>query len=264
MPSVEDNKHAWDGTYSWAERGDEWSSAWGGVAMQWYGTILPRIHRHVPTGRILEIASGHGRWTQFLKDLCSGLVAVDLSDECVRACRERFAASPQVEVHQTDGRSLDMIPDRSVDFVFSFDSLVHADRSVIDAYLSQLPRILTADGVAFLHHSNLGEYQRRYERIRRIPLLEQVLRRVGVIDRYLHWRDPGVSAPVVAELALRNGVACISQEIVRWGTKRAYIDCFSTFVLPTSTLTRPTRVYRNEGFGREAGYLAPLAHLYSS
>lgn len=263
MPSVEDNKRAWDGTYSWAQRGDEWSSAWGGAAMQWYGTLLPRIHRFLPAGRVLEIACGHGRWTQFLKDRCSALVAVDLSRECVDACRERFSAWPHLEFHLTDGRSLDIVDDHSVDFVFSFDSLVHADTAVLDAYLAQLPRILTHDGAAFLHHSNLGEYQARYRRVRSVPLLEPVLRRLGVLDRNLHWRDPEVSAARVAEMALRHGLSTISQEIVPWGTKRAYIDCFSTLVLPGSALARSNRVFRNAAFAREAGQLAALAQLYA-
>jgi hypothetical protein len=50
-----------------------------------------------------------------------------------------------------------MIAEESVDFVYSFDSLVHADAGVLEGYLSQFPRILSETGVAFIHHSNLGE-----------------------------------------------------------------------------------------------------------
>jgi hypothetical protein len=53
-----------------------------------------------------------------------------------------------------------MVPDDSIDFVFSFDSLVHAEADVMQAYLNQLVRKLKLNGVGFIHHSNIGEYQR--------------------------------------------------------------------------------------------------------
>jgi ubiquinone/menaquinone biosynthesis C-methylase UbiE len=137
MPKLEDNKTRWDGEYHWSDQGDEWSALWGDPTMQWYGTILPRIKSHVPANRIVEIACGYGRWTQYLKDLGQHLVAIDLSEECIQASKQRFAACSNIEYHVNDGKSLDMIPDASVDFVFSFDSLVHADESVITAYLCQ-------------------------------------------------------------------------------------------------------------------------------
>jgi hypothetical protein len=54
--------------------------------------------------------------------------------------------------------SLDVAVDGSVDFVFSFDSLVHVEMDVIEAYLKQLAAKLTPNGVGFIHRSNLGQY----------------------------------------------------------------------------------------------------------
>src|SRR5438876_2607766 len=108
MPSIEENKSLFDGTYNWPNRGDEWSVAWGGPSMQWYGTILPRIKSYVPTNRILEIACGYGRWTQYLKDLCQNLVVVDISGECIQACKKRFSECSHIEYHVNDGTTLDM------------------------------------------------------------------------------------------------------------------------------------------------------------
>ena len=99
--------------------------------MQWYGTLLPRIHRYLPTETILEIAPGFGRWTDFLKDHCRKPIVVDLSQKCIEACRERFKACSHIAYFVNDGQSLGMIEDHAVDFAFSFDSLVHAeDRAV--------------------------------------------------------------------------------------------------------------------------------------
>ncbi len=77
--------------YDWKEAGEEWSAPWGSSAAQWAGTISPRIRDCLPTGTILEIAPGFGRWTHYLKDYCQDRWIVDRSSECIEACRQRFA-----------------------------------------------------------------------------------------------------------------------------------------------------------------------------
>jgi ubiquinone/menaquinone biosynthesis C-methylase UbiE len=264
MPSIEENKSLFDGAYNWTDGGDEWSVAWGGPSMQWYGTILPRIKSYVPTNTILEIACGYGRWTQYLKDLCKNLVVVDISEECIQACKQRFSECSHIEYHVNDGTTLDMIPDSSVDFVFSFDSLVHSGESIVKAYICQLQRILVNGGVAFIHHSNLGEYNGTYSRIRRIPRLEGLLTRLGMLEKELHWRDFSVDAKKVERFAGENGLRCLSQEIIPWGTKRMLIDCISTIARNNSSVNRGNRIFRNRRFMEETRYLLHLSHLYNS
>ena len=261
MPTLRENKTTWDGAYAWEQRGDEWSTAWGGPAMQWHGAILPRIHAFLPAPTILEIACGYGRWTQYLASQCQRLLAVDLSEECIAACRQRFAAHDHLEYFVNDGRSLDMVRDGSVDFVFSFDSLVHADASVLQAYVTQLARILRPEGAAFLHHSNLGEYA-YYDTVHRIPKLQAILSRLGILERDLHWRDPGVTGAQIANFAASAGLQCIVQEKITWGTRRALIDCMSTIVRPGSKRAGTPRVRRNPDFMRQAAGLARLAAAY--
>jgi len=138
MATIELNKQKWDGEYEWIRQGEEWSCAWGGSEAQWSFTITPRIRPFIPTGTILEIAPGYGRWTNYLKDYCDGLVAIDLSESCIQACRQRFSNSRYIAFHVNDGSSLEMVNDHSVDFVFSYDSLVHSEADVKDAYVSQI------------------------------------------------------------------------------------------------------------------------------
>ena len=263
MPTVDDNKKIWDGDYQWTNRGDEWSVAWGGPYMQWYGAILPRIHRYLPTGNILEIACGYGRWTQFLKDVCKNIVAIDLSEECIDACRQRFSNCSHIDYHVNDGKSLQMIPDASIDFVFSFDSLVHADEPILDAYLSQLPRILKSEGAAFIHHSNLGEYKTLHSKIGNKPKLRKFITMLGMFEENLHLREPSVSAVLVEQLAEEHGLQCVSQELIPWGTKRLLIDGLSTIVKAGSLARIENKVFRNVNFMREASYLEQLSRLYS-
>src|SRR5687767_243949 len=127
MPSVEENLRVWKDRYNWEQGGEEWSASWGSAEAQWYGTVYPRIHSFVPAQRILEIAPGFGRWTQMLKGHCQQLTVVDLSERCIEACKRRFQADDHITYHVNDGKSLAMIPDNSIDFVFSFDLLVHVE-----------------------------------------------------------------------------------------------------------------------------------------
>lgn len=230
--------------------------------MQWYGSILPRIHARVPARTILEIACGYGRWTQFLKGLCDQLIVIDVSERCIQACKDRFADCSHISYVLNDGKSLAMVADASVDFVFSFDSLVHADQSVLKAYIAQLGRILTERGAAFLHHSNLGEYA-YYARIQRIPTMHRLLARLGLIERDLHWRDFTVTAEKVERFAEEHALRCISQELITWHTRTALIDCLSLIVKRDSPWCRENRVLRNPSFTREITYLSRLARLYT-
>src|SRR5437868_2163936 len=205
MPTVEENLHIWDGGYDWSQAGDEWSKPWGSVEAEWYGTIFPRIHAFVPTGTILEIAPGCGRWTQMLKELCERLIVVDLSRICIKACQRRFRLERHITYHVNDGKSLEMVPDGSVDFAFSFASLTIVEDDVIEAYLTQLARKLTPDGIGFIHHSNIGEYVDGSTG--NLPFY--------IKDRGLHAKS--MTAKRFRELCRAAGLRCVSQELINWG-----------------------------------------------
>src|SRR5262245_47178227 len=238
MSTVEQNIRKWNVSYDWPEGGEEWSSSWGGSEAQWFSAILPRIRTFIPTGTILEIAPGFGRWTNYLRNYCEHLVAVDLAEACIKACQQRFAGESHISYHLNDGKSLKMIPDKSIDFVFSFDSLVHAETDVMQEYLDQLAKKLTANGACFIHHSNIGEYRRIFSWFEKIPArLRDFLAAKGYVDSN-EWRAFSMTARVFEGQCNAAGLQCIGQEMVNWGTKRL-IDCFSTITLKSSKWARP-------------------------
>jgi hypothetical protein len=249
MPSIDWNKRVWGQSYEWPQAGGEWSAAWGGADMQWYRTILPRIHVFLPVETVLEIAPGHGRWTQYLKGLCQRLLVVDLSASCIDVCRRRFAAAPHIEYFVNDGKSLDMIPDHAVDFAFSFDSLVHAEHDVIEAYLQQLGKKINPNGIGFIHHSNLGAYQ------------------PGKPGQWgPHGRAWTVTAAKVAAYATEAGLQCIGQETINWGKsqRKPLIDCLSLITPAGSRWARPNQVVANPHFWGEVEETGRMAGLYGS
>jgi SAM-dependent methyltransferase len=250
MPTLEQNLRTWAKTRTWETQGDEWSETWGGPFPQWRDAILPRISAYLPARHILEIAPGYGRWTQFLAAECETLTLVDLSPRCIEACRERFAALDHLHYHVNDGRSLAMLPDRSVDFAFSFDSLVHAELPVIESYVRELSRVLTGNGIAFLHHSNLAAFGRGLGR-RLLPnSVCTALMTRGLLPND-HWRSYSVSADLVRDVAHREGIPCIRQELVNWGCDRLS-DCFSIMTPAASRWERPLERVLNPGFMAEA------------
>jgi SAM-dependent methyltransferase len=231
MGTIEENKTWWDGGYDWPMGGDEWSWHFGSASAQWWAMLFPRLQGYLPARTILEIAPGYGRWTRFLKDLCTEMVAVDLSASAIEHCRQRFADCPHMAWHVNDGMSLAMVDDDSIDFVFSFDSLVHVDVSVMHAYLAQIAHKLTRHGVAFLHHSNVGAYPQ------------------GSYDpESVHWRDPSVSAPIVEAIADKVGLSCIAQETLVWHNDQVLNDCISVLTLPGSRWDRANIVVNNVRF----------------
>jgi SAM-dependent methyltransferase len=233
--------------YDWSDRGDEWSSRWGGSANLWWGTLYPRVSRHLPAASILEIAPGAGRITRFLAPACKRLVLVELTPACLEICRQRFRAQSHLEYLLTDGSSLRGVGDRSIDFAFSFDSLVHADRVALGGYLSELARALVPSGAAFLHHSNLGRLVG--------PDFDELS------PENEHWRDATVSASWVAEEALRHGLRAVVQEELGWGGTRL-TDAFSLLVHAGGPLDAPPRRAENPEFMSEADSVRRTSELW--
>ena len=231
--------------YEWIEAGEEWSEPWGGSAPQWFGSILPRIHVFLPANTILEIASGFGRWSNYLKDHCSQLHLVDPAAECIEACRRRFGSDARVSCHLNDGRSLAMIPSRSIDLVFSFDSLVHVHRETVEAYLAQLADKLTQDGTGFIHHSNLGQYASSI--VRRTRMLMRKGKSLGAD----YQRAADMTAELFRALCEQHGLKCLGQELVNWRGRRL-IDCFSTIARKDSKWKMASSPFRNPDFMLEA------------
>lgn len=249
MPSIEDNRARWGGESQWREGGDQWSGAWGGSSRMWHATIWPRIGSFLPAGTILEIAPGHGRVSRYLIDECERLILVDLLDECIEACRSRFAGRDSVEYHVNDGQSLSMVADASVDLCVSWDSLVHVEQPQVASYLAELGRVLRPGGVAFLHHSNVAAH---IDATTGDPTIRNSV-----------WRATSVSAAGVRRDAALAGLHCLVQEKVCWAM-RHFNDCFSLLRRPVDgeAPARPI-IVDSRAFRVQVRHARELGGLYS-
>lgn len=159
MPSIEWNRSVWDKTYTWEKDGDEWSQAaefcgvdyakWKDQLIRAF--IVPYLR---PESTALEIGPGHGRWSMaFPKRLSKGILhLVDLSPNCLGYCKMRLAEYPNVRYHANDGKSLKMIEDASIEFVWSFDTFVHVEAPEVKAYAAELRRVMKPQAIGVIHH----------------------------------------------------------------------------------------------------------------
>lgn len=263
MPDLDAIRDTWNTHSGWVAGGDEWSGPWGGTESLWWGTLLPRIHAFVPAGVVLELGPGQGRWSTYLSRLADRLILVDVSQHCVDGCTRRFGRDANVSCHLGDGRSLPMVGDRSVDFAFSFDSLVHAEADVLQSYAQELSRTLKPDGIAFLHHSNMAVYRHAASLARRVP--DPVRRQLtirGLLVNVYAWRAESTSATQFAQFCAQAGLACVAQELIAWEYGRHLTDVISVVTPRGSRWDRPNRVVRNRAFMDEARGRARLVALY--
>jgi hypothetical protein len=273
MPTVADNLNIWGEDYHWPSGGDEWSAQFGGTDAQWSFVLYPRVRHFLPAPAILEIAPGFGRWTQFLKEQCESLTVVDLSAKCIEQCKARFANDSHIKYHVNDGSSLSAIQDRSIDFVFCFDSLVHAEKDVLQAYLMQLAQKLKPNGAGFIHHSNLGAYPSRLAvqaSYNRLPsgFRERVLPLRGLelllSINFQAWRGRSMTADLFQQYCREARLRCVSQELFSWERGRCLIDTISVFAQPNSIWDRESVRLENRGFLQSARLTRKLATLYST
>jgi hypothetical protein len=66
-----------------------------------------------------------------------------------------------------------------------------------------------------------------------------------------------------AQYCEQNGLACIGQELVNWGSTRM-IDSFSLFTRIDSAVARPNRVIENPEFMKEAELIKRWAPVYTA
>jgi ubiquinone/menaquinone biosynthesis C-methylase UbiE len=179
---------------------------------QWDHLISPFLADHpIDYSAVLELADGHGRKTKILLEKARHVTGVDVLQENIDFCAERFDGVPNITLIRNDGLALNAVDDNSISFAFCFDSMVHFDSDVVRAYLGEFYRVLRPGGMAFCHHSNLT----------RNP--------DGNIRRSPHSRN-FMSEALFRHLAGKKGLTVVKSQVIDWGTGERFVaglDCLS-------------------------------------
>jgi hypothetical protein len=127
------------------------------MPLQWERTIWPII-KDENFESTLELACGHGRNTEYLRRYAKSIDVIDVNQNCIDACEQRFGSEKDgctFRYHVTSGNALP-VQSGSISFGYSWDSMVHFDKLVVQDYVKEFYRVLKPGGTAFLHHSNYG------------------------------------------------------------------------------------------------------------
>lgn len=146
-----EEQRLWNKPEMWENGGHEWSGPFGNTENLWNKHLFDTL-KEFRGKKILEIAPGHGRITQFLSILASELLVIDLNEECIKKTKEKMGHHV-LGYFVNDGKSLTNIRTNSQDLVFSYDSFVHIHKNVIDDYLKEIHRVLKPGGKSYIHHS---------------------------------------------------------------------------------------------------------------
>lgn len=221
--SIDENLLMWDKDYHWDQDGDEWqgqSKLCGVPYDTWKQSLIDHLITPYlqPGAAVLEIAPGHGRWSQALAEQAGRLVLVDLSPSCLAFCKQRFSHLTHLEYWQGDGASLPDNLTGQIDLVWSFDSVVHIAPADIESYLHHIQRVLKPGGLSVIHHANRRHSTLWLAGIRhfgpRWTYLYRLLS-IGNQERIDGWRSP-MSKRLFRRLANKAGLDVVDQ-FQRWG-----------------------------------------------
>lgn len=145
----------------------------------------------------VDLAIGYGRNSEKLRHISERVIGVDINEECIAKCAERFKDIDNIELVKTDGTILPGVEDNSVDLMYSFDAMVHFQPEVVEAYVSEFARVLKPGGLGFIHHSNWT----------------QALG--GDFQAQPHWRNY-MSTTMFAYFVHREGLKMLEQKVIGW------------------------------------------------
>ena len=236
MPTIKENK-CWDSNYNWSKDGDEWDDQaifCGKPYGEWKKSIADNfILKNINSNSVvLEIAPGHGRWTEFLLK-SEKVILADLNPKCIEYCKNKFKSSSNISYFSNDGKSLSFVPDNSVDFIWSYDSFVHMEKDVIESYFKEFSRILKKGGKAIIHHAGRNDFFLSFSCLRQFGGVAggHIYKKLtlGISKKYDGWRAD-VSKKMIIKIAEKYGLK-IGYQINSWGKNNEFnVKFFNDYI----------------------------------
>ena len=132
--------------------GDEWAPA-GDLEEVLREYLYPYVSNETVAA---EIGVGGGRVAALVAPRVRLLHCIDVSPEMIVHAREKLEGRDNVDFLVVDEPRLPQEWSAQIDFVYSFDVLVHLDLKTIWRYLLECTRVLRPGGFALIHTTNLA------------------------------------------------------------------------------------------------------------
>jgi len=166
-PSTADPVQALNQTWSryareWDDRPDlnlgveTLGEEWGGVEFAEHIVDDVAAPYLGPEVDVLELGCGGGKFSRRLRPQSRRLVCADISADMLARTRAKVGEGDDVEFLQLNGRDFGGVPDASIDFIYSYDVLLHLQPQNVFSYLRDARRILRPGGIFMIHAINLA------------------------------------------------------------------------------------------------------------
>lgn len=205
----------WDAYYDAVEKG---------ASSQFQGFFKPKLDEYNlinSDSRVLDFACGRGRMANIFKDICKEVICCDSSTEALEFCKKRFKGNNNVlyNISKAEGIQLES---ESLDFIYSWDAMVHFSYKSLDFYINEFHRLLKNGGYAFVHHSNLVNSE-PFDKDKESGIWDGTSKS-DIWNENIGYRS-NISKEDFAFIAQKHGFEIISQEAIDWSAKN--LDCIS-------------------------------------
>ena len=144
--------------YHHARHNDKWfedAEKEEAVAVFWEShSLFYQDFQKLDLKNVIELACGRGRHVSHYLKLAGRITLVDILEENMHFCEERFKDMDKISFYQNNGYNLAELASDSYSALFSYDSMVHFEMLDVYEYLKDIYRVLMEGGRALLHHSN--------------------------------------------------------------------------------------------------------------
>jgi ubiquinone/menaquinone biosynthesis C-methylase UbiE len=148
------------------------SSAYYNDAEQWTWLFwsdehqFRRLFNQLDLTITLELACGYGRHSEHLLDhfgqKINHLTMMDILESNIEHCRNRIGKRENVSFVVNDGAGFKSVEASSLTSIYCYDAMVHFNHEVVESYLKDTFRVLSAGGRALFHHSNNSQHNNKH------------------------------------------------------------------------------------------------------
>lgn len=187
--------------YHHARHNDKWfddAEKEEAVAVFWNkDTSFNQYFNQLDLHNVIELACGHGRHLPYYIDNADNVTLVDILEENMIICKERFKNYNNIEYYHNNGYNLEKLPSDSYTALFTYDSMVHFEMMDVYEYLKDIYRVLKKGGKALFHHSNyIADYMADFAHAPHARCF--------------------MSKDIFAYLANRAGFKILDQQVIDW------------------------------------------------
>lgn len=197
--------------YHHAKHNDNWfadAEEQAAVDVFWnQDSVFYKYFQKLDLQNVIELACGWGRHVPHYIDKAGEVTLVDILEENMSICRDRFKEYNSITYYKNNGYNLERLSDNSYTSLFTYDSMVHFEMMDVYDYLKDIYRVLKDGSKALFHHSN---YTQDY---------------MADFSHSPHARC-FMSKELFAYLAVRAGFKILDQKVIDWYDVKN-LDCIT-------------------------------------